>query len=70
VAELPGNTILPGEKLPMKCILSTAGAISDRAGGEIWIAYRFSDLDEEEDASPMYVRVILTAVVCSDQQER
>jgi hypothetical protein len=63
VAELPGDTILPGEKLAMKCSLSTAGRISERVGGEIWIAYRFADLDEEEDATPMYVRVILTAVV-------
>ena len=45
VAELPGDTILSGEKLPMKCTLSTAGRISDRAGGEIWIAYRFANLD-------------------------
>ena len=69
VAELPGNTILPGEKLPMKCTLSTAGGISDRAGGEIWITYRFSDSDEE-DVPPMYVRIILTAVVSSCQQDR
>jgi hypothetical protein len=66
VAELPSGSILPGEKLPMKCTLSTAGRISDRAGGEIWIAYRFADA---ENLSPMYVRVILTAVVDSDQQD-
>jgi hypothetical protein len=66
VAELPGDSILPGERLTMKCTLSTAGRISDRAGGEIWIAYRFSD-SEEEDTSPMYVRLILTAVVDSSQ---
>jgi hypothetical protein len=67
VAELPGSTILPGEKLPMKCTLSTVGRISNRAGGEIWIAYRFADADEE-NLSPQYVRVILTAVVDSDPQ--
>ena len=63
LAELPGDTILPGEKLPVKCTLSTAGRISDRAGGEIWIAYRFAD--SGENTSPMYVRVILTAVIDS-----
>jgi len=64
VAELPADTILPGEKLLMRCTLSTAGRISDRAGGEIWIAYRFADANEEEEKdSPMYVRLILTAVV-------
>jgi len=52
LAELPGDTVLPGEKLPMKCTLSTAGRISDRAGGEIWVAYRFTDTEDEKDIAP------------------
>ena len=48
VAKLPGNMILPGEKMPVKCTLSTAGRISSLVGGEIVIAYRFAELDEEE----------------------
>ena len=65
VIELPSDTILPGEKLPVKCTLSTADRKFNRAGGEIWIAYRFADLTEDEERSPMYVRIILTAVVDS-----
>ena len=44
--------------------------ISDRAGGERWIAYRFADSDDEgeENVSPMYVRVILAAIVDADLQ--
>ena len=68
VIELPGDTILPDEKLPVKCTLSTADRISNRAGGEIWIAHCFADLAEDEDKSPMYVRVILTAVVESETE--
>ena len=52
--------------MPVKCTLSTAGRISDLVGGEIWIAYRFADLDEEEKTSPIYVRIILKAVVKSE----
>lgn len=78
-AELPCNTIRPGEKLPMKCTLSTAGTISDssgtrRSGGEIWIAYGFDDADNHSSGSeqsgkakgkpsPMYARIILAATI-------
>ena len=63
VAELPGNTILPGEKIPVKCTLSTVGR-KGTAGGEIFIAYRFADADEA-DTSPMSVRITLRALVRS-----
>jgi len=61
VVELPGKTILPSEKMPVKCTLSTAGR-TGTVGGEIFIAYRFADSDEAS-TSPMYVRITLRAVV-------
>ena len=61
VAELPGNTILPGERMPMRCTLFTTGR-TGVVGGEIFVAYRFADSDEA-DTSPMYVRITLRATV-------
>ena len=61
--KISANTILPGEKVPVQCTLSTSGRVSDRVGGEIWIAFRFAG-DEGDDAlPPNYVRVALSAVI-------
>lgn len=61
VLELPKDLIAPGEKVVVKCTLSTVDR-SGPVGGVILVAYRFSDTDEET-ASPMYVAIKLKAIV-------